>query len=89
MSNKTKKVRKPKAKPGKPKSKCLLTYTEDSAPRAKLFNSEKEMHSFIKEWSLKYSGLGSDEGYWFDLCVTGITGKAVSLDEGYNPFTGH
>lgn len=89
MAQKTKKVRKSKAKPtksAKSKGKYLLTYVENSISKAKLFDSKKDMDFFMDGFRSKYSHFSSDDGYWFDLCVTGITGKATSLDPSYNPF---
>jgi hypothetical protein len=86
MATKSKKVRKPKVKTSKPKTKCLLTYVENSSPKAKLFSSEKQMNDFIEDFETKHAEYGADDGYWIDICVTGITGRAVSLDQSYNPF---
>ena len=85
MAKKIKKAKSPK-KPAKSKGKCLLTYTEDSSPKAKLFDSEKDMNFFIESFRIKYSHLGLNDGYWFDLKITGITGKATNMDPCYNPF---
>jgi hypothetical protein len=86
VATKTKKVKKSKTNPAKSKGKCLLTYVENSTPRAKLFDSKKDMDFFMDSFRAKYSHFGTDDGYWFDLCVTGITGEATSMDPTYDVF---
>jgi len=82
MAKKTKKAKSPK----KSKGKALLTYVEDSSPKAKLFDSEKELKAFVKQFATKCAKYGADNGYWLDICVSGITGEVTSLDKSYNPF---
>lgn len=61
----------------------LLMYVEDSEPKIKRFNSNKEASNFVDRFQKKYPDyMSSDSGNWIDYMVSGVTGDVFFFTDG-------
>jgi len=61
----------------------ILTYTLNSTPKMKRFDSTKEMGDFIDKFNKKHPDYAAIEsGDWIDFAVTGITGDVHFFCDG-------